>query len=173
MTQEQKITKGTIIIFVLSIVLLICLCATAVLAYFAGSQENKTTLIMGGPVRVSLVDKDYEDSSGQGNMVMTIKAGQGMDSQTTLLPGMGIDMQAIAKITSSDINATNALLRAILTIEVSGLKDNLAADVEKQIRESPLLCDLNIFIEILRRGITHPNGRAIQPAAAAALYAAR
>lgn len=131
MTQEQKINKGTVIIFILSIVLLLCLCVTAVLAYFAGNQTSTKTLIMGGPVRVSMVDNNYQDISGQGNLVMNLKS-----NRTELLPGMGIDMQAIAKLTSSDINSTNALLRAILDIEVIGISDNLAKQVEYQIRES-------------------------------------
>ena len=58
MTQEQRITKGTVTIFILSITLLICLGVTTVLAYFAGSQTSNTTLVMGGPVYVSLVDKE-------------------------------------------------------------------------------------------------------------------
>ena len=59
MTQEQKVTRGTVIIFVLSIILVICLCVTATLAYFAGGQESNTTLILGGPVRVKMVNKNY------------------------------------------------------------------------------------------------------------------
>ena len=131
MTQEQKVNRGTIIIFVLSIVLVLCLCVTATLAYFAGTQESGTTLIMGGPVRVSMVDKKYEETYGQGNLVMNIKA-----AREDLLPGIGIDMQAIAKLTSSDVNPTSALLRAILDVKVIGL-DNPALEkhVEYIIRE--------------------------------------
>ena len=54
MTQEQRITRGSITIFILSIVLLVCLCVTATLAYFAGSQTSDMTLILGGPVRVTI-----------------------------------------------------------------------------------------------------------------------
>lgn len=131
MTQEQRINKGTIIIFVLSIVLLVCLCVTATLAYFAGSQKNNTTLIMGGPVRVSMVDNNFQETFGQGQLVMNLKT-----DRDELLPGMGIDMQAIARLTSSDINATSALLRAMLDVEVVGLNATLAKEVERQIRES-------------------------------------
>lgn len=131
MTQEQKITRGSVIIFVLSIILLLCLCVTATLAYFAGNQVTNTTLIMGGPVRVSMVDSTYQDISGQGNLVMNLKS-----TKDTLLPGMGIDMQAIAKLTSSDINSTPALLRAILDVEIHGISDSLAREVESQIRKS-------------------------------------
>jgi len=129
MTQEQRINRGTIIIFVLSIILVLCLCVTATLAYFAGNQNSNTTLIMGGPVRVSMVDKDYNERYGAGNLVMNIKGGR-----EELLPGIGIDMQAIAKITSSDINPTSALLRAILDVEVIGLTPALASHVESIIR---------------------------------------
>ena len=135
MTQEQKITKGTIIIFIMSILLLVCLCVTATLAYFAGSQTNKTTLIMGGPVRVTMVNGEYSDTVGQGNLVMDLKS-----NRDKLLPGMGIDMQAIAKVTSSDINSTPALLRAILDVEVKGVSDNLAAEIEYQIQEAMSNC---------------------------------
>ncbi len=135
MTQEQKITRGTIIIFAMSIVLLLCLCVTATLAYFAGSQTNTTTLIMGGPVRVTMVDGKYQDTIGQGQLVMDIKSGR-----DKLLPGMGIDMQAIAKVTSSDINATPALLRAILIVSVEGVSESLAADIERQIQDAMSDC---------------------------------
>jgi hypothetical protein len=130
MTQEQKINRGTIIIFVLSIVMVMCLCITATLAYFAGTQDTNTTLIMGGPVRVSMVDKEYEQTHGKGNLVMNLKA-----NRQELLPGIGIDMQAIAKITSSDLNPTKALLRAILDIDVIGLTPELALHVEDMIRD--------------------------------------
>ena len=73
MTQEQKINRGTIIIFVLSIILLVCLCVTTTLAYFAGKQSSNTTLILGGPVRVSIIDNENNDTYGQGNLVMNIK----------------------------------------------------------------------------------------------------
>ena len=109
MTQEQKVTRGTVTIFILSILLLICLCATATLAYFAGSQKTTTTLILGGPVRVSMVNKNLDETIGQGKLVMNIKT-----DHTELLPGMGIDMQAIANVSSSNIYPTDALLRAIL-----------------------------------------------------------
>ena len=135
MTQEQKITKGTIIIFVLSILLLVCLCVTATLAYFAGNQTNKTTLIMGGPVRVKMVDGQYSDTIGQGALTMNLNS-----NRDKLLPGMGIDMQAIAKVTSSDINATPALLRAILTVDVEGVNENLAADIEYLIQDAMTEC---------------------------------
>ncbi len=129
MTQEQKINRGTIIIFVLSIVLVLCLCVTATLAYFAGNQTSNVTLIMGGPVRVTMVNKNFEETYGDGNLVMNIKT-----NRQQLLPGIGIDMQAIAKLTSSDINPTPALLRAILDIEVIGLDAKLAKEVENMIR---------------------------------------
>ena len=135
MTQEQRISRGTIIIFILSMVLLLCLCATAVLAYFAGSQTTNTTLIMGGPVRVSMVNKDFEETYGEGDLVMNLKS-----SRHELLPGMGIDMQAIAKITSSDVNSTRALLRAILDLKITGLSDTLAKEVENQIRDALSRC---------------------------------
>jgi len=129
MTQEQKINRGTIIIFVLSIILVLCLCVTATLAYFAGNQGANTTLIMGGPVRVSMVNKEYEETYGAGNLVMNIKG-----DREELLPGIGIDMQAIAKLTSSDVNPTSALLRAMLDVEVIGLTPQLAEHVEYLIR---------------------------------------
>ena len=135
MTQEQRINRGTIIIFVLSIILVLCLCVTATLAYFAGTENSNTTLIMGGPVRVSMVNKEYSETYGKGNLVMNIKG-----SREELLPGIGIDMQAIAKITSSDINPTSALLRAILEVEVIGLSPNLAQHVEDIIRADLAKC---------------------------------
>lgn len=131
MTQEQRINRGTIIIFVLSMVLLICLCVTTTLAYFAGKQTSNTTLILGGPVRVSIIDNDNNDTYGQGNLVMNIKGGR-----EYLLPGIGIDMHAIANVTSSKNNPTNALLRAILDIEVIGnLSEQENRNVEIMIRD--------------------------------------
>lgn len=135
MTQEQRINRGTVIIFVLSIVLVLCLCVTATLAYFAGNQKSNTTLIMGGPVRVTMVNNDFEDTVGEGKLVMNIKS-----NRETLLPGMGIDMQAIAKLTSSDINPTKALLRAILDIDVIGLNTQMAKEVEYIIRRDLADC---------------------------------
>lgn len=155
MTQEQKVTRGAIIIFVLSIVLLICLCATTTLAYFAGSQKSNTTLVMGGPVKISFVNRNLTETTGEGKLTMTIKEGR-----NHLLPGIGIDMQAIAKITSSDENGTPALLRAILDITVWGFdEENLSQDrikylekqVEKQIREAMQDC-LNPRVDGLSDG---------------------
>ena len=146
MTQEQKVTRGTVTIFILSILLLICLCATATLAYFAGSQKTTTTLILGGPVRVSMVNKNLDETIGQGKLVMNIKT-----DHTELLPGMGIDMQAIANVSSSNIYPTDALLRAILEVSVTGINENLALDVQKQIRDSMSEC-ISYRIEGLRDG---------------------
>lgn len=130
MTQEQRINRGTIIIFVLSMILLACLCVTTTLAYFAGKQTNNTTLILGGPVRVSIIDNENNNTYGQGNLVMNIKGGR-----EHLLPGIGIDMHAIANVTSSKNNPTNALLRAILDIDIIGnLNDYERANVEGMIR---------------------------------------
>ena len=50
--------------------------------------------------------------------------------RTELLPGMGIDMQAIAFVTSSQLNSTKALLRAILDVSVN----NLSEQQEKKLR---------------------------------------
>lgn len=129
MTQEQKINRGTIIIFILSIVLVVCLCATATLAYFAGQESSNVTLIMGGPVRVYMVDRKFNEYSGDGNLVMNIKSGR-----DSLLPGMGIDMQASAKVTSSSVNSTSAMLRAILDVDVTGIDEKSAKYVENIIR---------------------------------------
>jgi len=131
MTQEQRINRGTIIIFILSMVLLLCLCVTTTLAYFAGKQTSNTTLILGGPVRISIRDNENKDTYGQGNLVMNIKGGR-----ETLLPGIGIDMHAIANITSSADNPTNALLRAMLDIDIVGdLTDKERQNVEIMIRD--------------------------------------
>ena len=147
MTQEQRITKGTVTIFILSITLLICLCVTTVLAYFAGNQTSNTTLVMGGPVYVSLVDKDLNPTPGQGSLIMNLKG-----NRSYVLPGLGIDMQAIAKIQSSDNNGTPALLRAILDVDIVGLNsDKLCAEVERQIRESMGEC-LTTRIDGIRDG---------------------
>lgn len=135
MTQAQKITRGTIIIFILSILLLVCLCVTTTLAYFAGKQTTNTTLILGGPVRVTMLNGKYDETIGQGNLKMDITA-----DKTTLLPGMGIDMQAIAKVTSSDINSTDALLRAILDIEVTGVNAQYANEIVNQIQTEMIKC---------------------------------
>lgn len=135
MTQAQKITRGTIIIFVLSILLLVCLCVTTTLAYFAGKQTNNTTLILGGPVRVTMLNGKYDETVGQGNLVMDITS-----DRTTLLPGMGIDMQAIAKVTSSDINSTPALLRVILDIDVTGVNAQYADEIKYQIQTEMTKC---------------------------------
>ena len=155
MTQEQKVTRGAVVILILSIVLLLCLVATTTLAYFAGSQKSNTTLVMGGPVKISMVDKDLQETTGQGQLKMTIKSDKG---KQYLLPGMGIDMQAIAKITSSDENGTPALLRARLDISVWGIQEPdenrrklLEKNVEKQIRDAMSEC-LNPRIDGLSDG---------------------
>ena len=148
MTQEQKVNRGTIIIFILSIVLVFTLCGAATLAYFAGKQGSNITLIMGGPVRVSMVNNNYEETKGSGSLVMNLKA-----NRTTLVPGIGIDMQAIAKLTSSDINSTPALLRAILDIGVTGISASLGKDVELMIRN-----EMNYYLT-LRRDSTEDRPR--------------
>lgn len=135
MTQEQRITRGSIVIFILSIVLLICLCLTATLAYFAGSQKNDVTLILGGPVRVTIRDNQYNETIGNGNLVMKIKT-----NREELLPGMGIDMQAIAQVSSSQINSTKALLRARMDITVRNLTPAQELEVEQIIRDSLYKC---------------------------------
>ena len=129
MTQEQRVNRGTIIIFILSIVLLLCLCVTTMLAYFDGKQTSNTTLILGGPVRVSIIDNNNNDTYGEGNLVMNIK-----NNREILLPGIGIDVQAIAKVSSSEKNPTYALLRAILDVDVTGLNEQQAKEVEDMIR---------------------------------------
>lgn len=135
MTQEQKITRGSIVIFILSIVLLVCLCVTATLAYFAGSQTSDTILILGGPVRITFMDGNFNETPGSGNMVMKIKT-----NHEELLPGMGIDMQTIAHITSSQMNSTKALLRAKLDVSVRNLTPEQEKEVEIIIRESLARC---------------------------------
>lgn len=135
MTQEQKVTRGSIVIFVLSIILLACLCLTATLAYFAGQQSTDMTLILGGPVRITMRDDKYNETAGDGALHMIIKTGD-----EELLPGMGIDVQAVAHITSSQVNATKALLRAILEIEVNNLTPTQEKEVEDMIRESLSKC---------------------------------
>lgn len=135
MTQEQKITRGSIVIFILSILLLVCLCVTATLAYFAGSQTSDITLILGGPVRVSMLDRDFNETPGLGKLKMTIKTGS-----EELLPGMGIDMQTIAHITSSQGYSTSALLRAKLDITVHNLSATEEKEVETIIRNALANC---------------------------------
>jgi len=135
MTQEQRITRGSIVIFILSIVLLVCLIVTATLAYFAGSQTSDMTLILGGPVRVTIRDNQYNETLGDGNLVMRIKT-----DRSELLPGMGIDMQAIALITSSQINSTRALLRAKLDVKVHNLSAEEEKEVETLIRRALAEC---------------------------------
>lgn len=153
MTQEQRITKGTITIFILSITLLICLGVTTVLAYFAGNETSNTTLVMGGPVYVTVVDKELKPTPGQGNLIMNLKG-----NRSYVLPGLGIDMQAIAKIQSSDENHTPALLRAKLDVDVKGLNnERYAAEVERQIRESMGEC-LTTRIDNVRDGWVEYEG---------------
>ena len=92
-----------------------------------------STLLLGLMVAgcdVEALPKDYEETYGAGNLVMNIKGGR-----EELLPGIGIDMQAIAKLTSSDVNPTSALLRARLDVQVIGLTPTLAEHVEYIIRE--------------------------------------
>lgn len=135
MTQEQKVARGSVTIFVLSIVLLICLCVTATLAYFAGNQTSDMTLILGGPVRVTIRDNAYNETLGDGNLVMKIKT-----DYEELLPGMGIDMQTIAYVTSSQINSTRALLRAKMDVTVNNLTAEQEKEVETMIREALARC---------------------------------
>jgi len=115
--------------------LLACLCLTATLAYFAGQQTSDMTLILGGPVRITIRDNKYNETIGDGNLVMNIKTGR-----EELLPGMGIDVQAIAHITSSQINSTKALLRAKIDIEVHNLTPTQEKEVEAMIRSSLAEC---------------------------------
>ena len=145
-TQEQRITRGSIVIFILSIILLACLCLTATLAYFAGSQTSDMTLILGGPVRITIRDNKYNETIGDGNLVMNIKTGH-----EKLLPGMGIDVQAIAHITSSQINSTKALLRAKIVIEVNNLTPEQEREVEIMIQNSLAEC-LTYRVEGSRHG---------------------
>lgn len=130
MTQEQRVTRGSIVIFILSIVLLVCLFVTTTLAYFAGTQKNNVTLILGGPVRVTMIDNNYNVIPSNGKLSMTIKTGN-----EELLPGMGIDIQTIAHVTSSQVNSTRALLRAKLDISVVNelfLNDNNVESFTKE-----------------------------------------
>lgn len=135
MTQEQRITRGSVTIFILSIVLLICLCVTATLAYFAGSQTSDMTLILGGPVRVTIRDNQFNETLGNGQLVMKIKT-----DREELLPGMGIDMQTIAYVTSSQINSTRALLRAKLDVTVKNLTPEQEKEVEVMVRDALAKC---------------------------------
>lgn len=135
MTQEQRVTRGSIVIFVLSIILLLCLGLTATLAYFAGTQTSDMTLILGGPVRITMYNNKFQETVGDGKLVMEVKTGK-----DEILPGTGIDMQAIAHITSSQINATRALLRATLDIEVLNLSTKQSQEVEKIIRDALAEC---------------------------------
>ena len=129
MTQEQRITRGSVIIFILSIMLLACLCLTATLAYFAGQQKSDMVLILGGPVRITIHDRNNHEKTGDGNLVMNVKT-----NREELLPGMGIDMQAIAHITSSGINPTKALIRARLDVSVVNAGD-FSGDVEENAKK--------------------------------------
>lgn len=146
MTQEQRVTRGSIVIFVLSIILLACLCLTATLAYFAGQQTSDMTLILGGPVRITIRDNRFNETVGDGSLVMNIKTGD-----EELLPGMGIDVQAVAHITSSQINSTKALLRAILEVKVNNLDAVKEKEVENMIRDSLAKC-LTYRIDGTRHG---------------------
>ena len=154
MTQEQRITRGSIVIFILSIILLLCLGLTATLAYFAGKQTSNMTLILGGPVRIQMYDALYNDigSTGTKTLHMEIKT-----DSTELLPGTGIDMQAIAHITSSQINSTRALLRARLNITVHNLDTEKSKEVEKIIRDSLSEC-LTHRKESVQDGWVYYNG---------------
>ena len=153
MTQEQRITRGSVVIFILSIILLLCLGVTATLAYFAGSQTSDTTLILGGPVRVNIRDNQHNETFGDGNLVMKIKT-----NREELLPGMGIDMQAIAHLTSSQINSTNALLRAKLEITVNNLTLAQEAEVEQMIRDALAQCLTYREDGVLDGWVLHDDG---------------
>ena len=113
MTQEQKAARGSIIIFVLSIVLILCLSVTATLAYFAGEDTSVTTLVVGGPVTVGLFDGNDNRRYGAEELVM------GLTDASSVKPGMGIDLSASARVYSSDIDPTEAILRAIIGVEVN------------------------------------------------------
>ena len=122
MTQEQRVARGSITIFILSVVLVLCLCLTATLSYFASTNTSKTTLILGGPVKINFYDSGYNDVNStsypkQGQIEMALEPGE------KLLPGMSIDMHAIAHISSTQLNPTKALLRAVLIVEVGELPE--------------------------------------------------
>ena len=113
MTQEQRINRGSIVIFILSIVLILCLTLTATLAYFAGSDVSNTTLVIGGPVTVTMVDGNNQQEYGANKLVMGIRS-----DTVDLRPGTGIDLRASAMVWSSDIDPTPALLRAVISVSV-------------------------------------------------------
>lgn len=113
MTQEQRATRGSIVIFILSIVLILCLTLTATLAYFAGEDTSSTTLVIGGPVTVGLYDGEDNKRYGSEQLVM------GLTDASKVKPGMGIDISASARVFSSDIDPTEAILRAVVGIEVN------------------------------------------------------
>lgn len=146
MTQEQRVTRGTIAIFILSMLLLVCLCVTATLAYFAGTQTSDMTLILGGPVRVAMKDRNNKTIFGKDELVMEIKT-----DREFLLPGMGIDMQAIAYVSSSQLYPTKALLRAKLDVTVTNLTAEQSAEVEEMVRNALAQC-LTYRIDSLQDG---------------------
>ena len=117
MTQEQRINRGSIIIFVLSIVLILCLSLTATLAYFAGEETSSTTLVIGGPVTVALFDGDDNKRYGAEELVM------GLSDASSVKPGMGIDISASARVYSSDVDPTEAILRAVVGVDVNNSKN--------------------------------------------------
>lgn len=118
MTLEARVKRGSTIIFILSMLLIACLIVTSTLAYFAGKDESKKVLMVGGPVRVELRDRGDTRTTGSGQLKMSI-------DYAYSLPGMGVDLQAVAHLSSTaktdTTNPTNALLRAIVDVKVSNI----------------------------------------------------
>lgn len=122
MTQEQRINRGSIVIFILSIVLILCLTVTATLAYFAGDDTSSTTLVIGGPVTVKMFDGDDDEEYGAHNLVM------GITDSYNVRPGMGVDIRTSARVYSSNTDPNDALLRAVININVESTGNPFVSD---------------------------------------------
>lgn len=111
-TNKKKKSKlGAFALVALCLMLGIFLSVGATIAWFAGSDTANSTMFLGGPVNVVLTNSEGTITSGDNTLTTTI-------ARSALLPGMAIDFQALAKVTSTDANPTPALLRAKVTCVV-------------------------------------------------------
>lgn len=111
MKLSKEINKYTSLIIVLSVLLAISLVAGATFAWFASTDRAVTTINLGDPVVVNIVEKDDGTILADGAELPFVI------NNERLLPGMRINTYAAAKFQPS---MTPALLRVKLNVSVEG-----------------------------------------------------
>ncbi len=111
MKVSKEINKYTSLIIVLSVLLAISLVAGATFAWFASTDRSTTTINLGDPVVVNIVEKDDGTILPDGAELPFVI------NNDHLLPGMRINTYASVKFQAS---RTPALLRVKLNVSVEG-----------------------------------------------------